>query len=155
MPTIETITDIDAPLESCFDLARDIGFHVRSLAHTNERAIAGRTDGLIELGETVTWQAKLLGLTRRMTVKITAMNRPTHFRDEQVDGPFKHFVHDHFFEELGDGQTRMRDIISFASPCGIIGRGIDRWVLASYLRKLITMRAQAVRDEAQASQVKH
>lgn len=145
MPTIAITTDIDTPIESCFDLARDIGFHVRSLAHTNERAIAGRTDGLIELGETVTWQAKHLGMTREMTVKITAMDRPTHFRDEQTDGPFKHFVHDHFFEDLGHGVTRMRDVIGCASPFSVLGRLVDRVYLTGYLEKLITQRGLAIK----------
>ena len=145
-------TDIQAPIQTCFDLARDIGFHVRSLEHTNERAIAGRTDGLIELGETVTWQAKHLGMTRRMTVKITAMDRPTHFRDEQTDGPFKHFIHDHFFEDLGNGMTRMRDVIDFASPYGALGRIVDRVYLASYLEKLITQRGLAIKAKAEKNQ---
>ena len=140
-------TDIHAPIEACFDLARDIGFHVRSLEHTNERAIEGRTDGLIEFGETVTWQAKHLGMTRRMTVKITAMDQPTHFRDEQTDGPFKHFVHDHYFEDLGNGMTRMRDVIEFASPYAALGRVVDRAYLTSYLKKLITQRGLTIKTE--------
>lgn len=146
MPTVTT--DLHASIETCFDLARDIGFHVRSLKHTNERAIAGRTDGLIELGETVTWQAKHVGMTRRMTVKITAVDRPTHFRDEQIDGPFKHFVHNHFFEDLGNGVTRMRDVIDFASPFGALGRIVDRVLLAWYLRRVIVQRADSIRAEA-------
>ena len=150
--SIEITTDICAPIETCFDLARDIGFHVRSLAHTNERAIAGRTDGLIELGETVTWQAKHLGLTRQMTVKITAMDRPNHFRDEQTDGPFKHFIHDHTFEEVGDDVTRMTDMIDFASPYGLIGRVVDRLYLTRYLHHLIAARGLAIKAEAENSQ---
>ncbi len=130
MPTILSEIDIQAPIESCFDLARDIGFHVRSLEHTNEHAIAGRTDGLIEIGETVTWEAQHLGVTRQMTVKITAIDRPTHFQDKQTDGPFKHFVHDHFFEALGNGATRMRDVVGFSSPYGVMGRVVDRLYLA-------------------------
>ena len=113
-------------MERCFDLARDIGFHVRSLEHTNERAVAGCTEGLIELGETVTWEAKHLMMTRQMTVKITALDRPTHFRDEQIDGPFRHFVHDHFFDDLGNGVTRMRDVIGFASPYSVVGKIVAR-----------------------------
>lgn len=149
MPTFTVITDIHAPREACFDLARDIGFHVRSLRHTNERAIAGRTEGLIELGETVTWQAKHLGMTRQMTVKITAMDRPEHFRDEQTDGPFKHFAHDHEFEDLGNGVTRMSDHVNFASPFGWLGRLVDRLYLTGYLKQLITQRAQAIKAEAE------
>ncbi|MGB0766289.1 MAG: SRPBCC family protein [Phycisphaeraceae bacterium] len=149
MPTIEITTDIRAPIEASFDLTRDIGFHVRSLEHTGERAIAGRTDSLIERGETVTWQATHLGMTRQMTVKITAMDRPTHFRDEQTDGPFKSFVHDHAFEELGNGVTRMTDRIDFASPFGWVGSCVDRLYLRGYLRRLIEKRAGAIEREAE------
>jgi hypothetical protein len=47
-------TPIAAPIEVCFDLARDIDFHTRSLEGTGERAVAGRTTGLIGLEESVT-----------------------------------------------------------------------------------------------------
>ena len=147
---ITITTDIRAEIESCFDLARDIGFHVRSLEHTNERAIAGRTDGFIELNESVTWEAKHLGMTRQMTVAITAMDRPSHFRDEQTDGQFKYFIHDHFFKDLGNGMTRMRDEIGFASPYGLIGCCVERVFLAHYLRKLIVERNRAIKSEAEA-----
>ena len=149
MAKIHAQTEIKAPIEACFDLARDIGFHVRSLEHTNERAVAGRTEGLIEQGETVTWQAKHLFLTRRMTVRITAMDRPAHFRDEQTDGPFKHFVHDHHFEDLGEGVTRMRDVVGFASPYGLWGRVVDWVYLRAYLERLIMQRGLAIKNEAE------
>ena len=57
MPLIRLETLIRAPIERCFDLARDIGLHVRSTAATREVAIAGVTKGLISLGEEVTWEA--------------------------------------------------------------------------------------------------
>lgn len=150
MPTITVFTEVHAPIKVCFDLARDISFHVRSLAHTHERVVAGRTDGLIELGETVTWQARHLGMTRQLTVRITAMDRPNHFRDEQTDGPFKRFVHDHDFEEINPGVTRMADRIEFTSPYGCIGQAVDRLFLSGYLRRLIVARGQAMKTEADA-----
>ena len=146
MPTIEISTDIHAPIDACFDLARDIGFHLRSMELTGERVVAGRTSGLIGLGESVTWQAKHLGMTRRMTVKITAMDQPTHFRDEQTDGPFKRFVHDHCFTGLHDGMTRMTDQIAFASPYGLLGQTVDRLVMRRYLQKLIQRRCLAIKS---------
>jgi hypothetical protein len=42
-------------------MARDIDFHKFSLKETNERAIAGRTSGLCEQGDTVTWEANTSG----------------------------------------------------------------------------------------------
>jgi ligand-binding SRPBCC domain-containing protein len=81
-------TAIRAPIERVFDLARDIDFHVRSMAHTRERAVAGRTSGRIELGEEVEWEARHFGLVLHVRSKITAMDRPRLFVDEQVTGPF-------------------------------------------------------------------
>jgi hypothetical protein len=51
---IRIVTLIAAPTDRCFDLARDIDFHTRSLAGTGEKAVAGRTSGLIGQGESVT-----------------------------------------------------------------------------------------------------
>ena len=54
MPLIHLNTYIQAPIEVVFDLSRSIELHTLSTAHTNEQAIAGKTSGLLELGETVT-----------------------------------------------------------------------------------------------------
>jgi hypothetical protein len=58
MPTrIDLITIINAPIEICFDLSRSIDLHQHSTQQTREKAIAGRTTGLIGLNEFVTWRA--------------------------------------------------------------------------------------------------
>jgi ligand-binding SRPBCC domain-containing protein len=110
MPKIEISTVINAPVKTCFDVARDIDVHVASTAHTGERAIAGRTSGLIQLGETVTWRAKHFGVWQNLTSKITEFNAPNFFADELVKGAFKSFRHEHHF--TGEGkQTIMRDYL--------------------------------------------
>lgn len=86
MPVISLRTQIDAPLYLVFDLSRSIDLHKISTAHTNEEAVEGRTSGLIELGETVTWRAKHLGLIQELTTEITAFERPFYFVDEMVNG---------------------------------------------------------------------
>ena len=108
MAIIQIVTPITAPIGRCFDLARDIDFHTRSMAHTGERAVAGRTCGLIGLGESVTWEARHLGVQQRLTSRITAFDRPVYFRDEMTAGAFRSFEHDHRFEEVG-GETIMVD----------------------------------------------
>ncbi|MFX8875810.1 hypothetical protein ABTM97_19785, partial [Acinetobacter baumannii] len=79
-------------IEKCFDLARSIDLHQISTAETNEKAIAGKTNGLINLNETVTWEATHFGIRQKLTSKITKFDRPYHFRDEQVKGAFKCFI---------------------------------------------------------------
>ncbi|MGO4878380.1 hypothetical protein ACEN2P_17390 [Pedobacter psychrotolerans] len=58
MAVIILKTQIAAPIEKCFDLCRSIDLHLKSMQHTDERAIDGRTSGLIGFHETVTWKAR-------------------------------------------------------------------------------------------------
>ncbi len=147
---IELTTDIAAPIELVFDLARDLDLHTRSMAHTGERAIGGRTSGQIELGETVTWRARHLGLWWTLTSRITAVDAPTRFADEQVTGPFAWFRHEHRFERLTHGRTRMVDRWEHQAPWGFLGVLADRFVLADHMRRLLETRNRALRDEAEA-----
>lgn len=148
MPTIEITTIINAPIESCFNIARDIDIHVASTAHTGERAIAGRTSGLIEFGETVTWRAKHFGVWQNLTSKITDFNSPTFFADELVEGAFKSFRHEHYFTE-DDKQTVMRDVFVFKSPLGVLGKLADWLFLKRYMTGLLVTRNKVIKDEAE------
>jgi ligand-binding SRPBCC domain-containing protein len=148
MARIELATEIRAPLERCFDLARDLDLHRRSMGHTEEQAIAGRTSGLIDRGEEVTWRARHFGLQHEHTSRITAFERPRYFRDSMVRGRFTRFEHDHFFETVTAG-TLMRDVVEFESPFGPIGWLVDRLFLRTYLEGLIRRRNDAIRREAE------
>lgn len=70
MAKIYLETLINADIQKVFDLSRNIDFHQESTAKTNEKAIPGKTSGLIELGETVTWRAQHLGFYQALTTKI-------------------------------------------------------------------------------------
>ena len=148
MPVIELKTIIKSDIEICFDLSRSIDLHQLSTAHTNEKAIDGKTSGLINLNEFVTWRATHFGVTQKLTSKITAFNKPFHFRDEQLKGPFKYIVHDHNFEVESD-IVIMKDIFRFQSPFGIVGKIVDSIVLTSYLKKLLVQRNEVIRDYAE------
>ena len=67
MPSFQLVTTISAPIERCFDLARDIDVHRESMRMSEERAVAGVTTGMIGLNEQVTWRARHFGLPWRMT----------------------------------------------------------------------------------------
>lgn len=112
MPKIELTTEINSTIEIYFDLSRSIDLHKISTAKTNEEAIAGRTTGLINLNETVTWQATHFGVTQNLTSKITAFERPKLFIDEQTKGIFKSIIHQHKFEQIGN-KVLMTDIFNF------------------------------------------
>lgn len=151
VPIIELETIINAPIERVFDLARCIDLHADSMSHTNEKAVAGVTKGLINLGEIVTWEATHFGIRQKLTTKIKAFERPNHFRDSQVSGAFKRFDHDHFFEEL-DGKTLMRDVFNYDSPFGFLGKIADFLLLESYMRDLLVKRNGLIKRVAETEE---
>jgi ligand-binding SRPBCC domain-containing protein len=146
---VELLTDIAAPIDVVYDLARDLDLHARSMVRTGERAIAGRTSGRIDVGETVTWRARHVGWWWTLTSIITVAERPTRFADEQVSGPFAWFRHEHRFEALDEGRTRMVDRWEHRSPFGPIGTVVDRVVLGRYMRRLLRQRNRVLRAEAE------
>ena len=148
MPIIELATHINAPIEKCFDLARNIDVHVASTRHTGETAIAGRTSGLIELGEWVTWRAKHFGLWQTLTSKITELEYPNFFTDEMVQGAFKSFRHEHYFFAIKE-ETLMKDIFRYESPYGTI---FDLVFLQNYMRRLLEKRNLVIKEIAEPSQ---
>jgi ligand-binding SRPBCC domain-containing protein len=129
------------PKSELFDLARSIDAHKLSMSGSREEAVAGVTSGLISLGEEVTWRAWHFGLPLRMTSRITAMDTPDYFVDEQVKGPFRSFRHVHEFTN-DEAATLMVDRIEFTAPFGPLGRLAEKLFLARYLRNLIESRNQ-------------
>jgi ligand-binding SRPBCC domain-containing protein len=149
MPTIHLTTFVAAPVERVFDLSRSIDLHRKSMAHTREEAIAGTVSGLLGLDETVTWKARHLFKTRIMRSRMTAMNRPTSFTDEMVEGDFKSLKHEHYFKSIGNG-TLLIDLFHFESPYGGLGRLANRLFLTEYLKKLLESRNDIIREYAES-----
>jgi ligand-binding SRPBCC domain-containing protein len=141
-------TRIEAPIERVFDLARDIGVHERSQAASRERAVAGRQDGLIGAGETVTWRARHYGLWWTLTSRIVVFEPPTWFEDVQATGPFRSFRHRHTFRTV-DGGTVMTDDWVHTAPFGPLGRLADRVVLTRHMKRLLELRNAALKREAE------
>ncbi|SDD81352.1 SRPBCC family protein [Niabella drilacis] len=149
MPVIKLETLVSADPETCFDLSRSIDLHRFSTVQTGERAIAGKTSGLIEAGETVTWQARHFGVRQKLTSKITAYQRPVHFRDEQQRGAFRFMKHDHYFSAVEAG-TLIKDVFEFQSPLGVLGRLTDAIIMRRYLTRFLTKRNRVIKDIAES-----
>ncbi len=144
MTSIHLITKINAPIQEVFDAARNIDLHQNSAYQTHEKAIEGKTSGLIELGETVTFRGKHFGLYLTHTSKITKMQIPHYFVDEMIQGKFKSFKHLHFFEEK-EGSTVMTDILEFETPYGFLGKIFNALFLKKHLEKFLIERNQILK----------
>ncbi|MBD3583692.1 SRPBCC family protein [Flavobacterium selenitireducens] len=135
-------------MQRVFDLSRSLEIHLESTAQTSEKIIGGKMQGLLQLGETVTWKGRHFGLWLTHESSITEMQAPQFFVDEMVSGHFKSFRHEHHFDE-SYGKTTMRDIISYDTPLGLAGAVFDRLVLRQHLDRLMTTRNQFIRQMAE------
>ena len=149
MPLIEIKTEINSEMKTYFDLARNITLHQECLEGYQEKAVAGRTSGLIELGEWVTWEAKHFGIVQHLTSKITEFDAPNYFVDEMVLGVFKSFRHEHLFHE-SENKTIMTDKFFFESPLGILGKLANALFLKRYMTKLIRKRGRFLKEKAES-----
>ncbi|GKV65316.1 MULTISPECIES: SRPBCC family protein [Sporosarcina] len=150
MPVIKHKQFIHAPIELCFDLARNVDVHMETTAETKEKAIGGVTKGLLEKGDIVTWEATHFGIKQRLTAKVIHMEKHTVFVDVMVKGAFKCFTHTHQFEEKKDG-TVMIDIFDYKSPFGPIGFIADKLFLEKYMRDFIISRGKELTRIAESA----
>ena len=118
------------------------------MKHSNEKAIAGKTTGLIGLKEWVTWEAVHFGVKQQLTSKITAFDSPNYFVDEMISGAFKSFKHEHFFTSE-ENKTIMIDKFQFQSPFGTIGKLANILFLKRYMTNLLDTRNQFLKQEAE------
>jgi ligand-binding SRPBCC domain-containing protein len=150
MPIIVLRTPVKAPPARCFDLARDIDLHQRSTAASRERAVGGRTSGVLGAGDEVTWEATHFGVRQRLTSRITEFDPPKRFVDEMVRGAFRRFRHEHQFLTAGNG-TLMIDTFDYTSPLGPLGWLADRLFLRQYMSRLLRERNAYLKQVAESA----
>jgi ligand-binding SRPBCC domain-containing protein len=148
MTTIELHTEILSDINTCFDLTRDIDIHKFSTANTNEKAIAGKTSGLCELGDKITWEAKHFGIRQRLSVEITKFDNLYFFEDTMTKGAFRSMRHEHHFKEI-DGRTIMTDKFEYEVPFGFVGKIFDKLILKNYMKDFLMARNKVIKEIAE------
>lgn len=104
----------------------------------------------MNLNETVTWSAKHLFKQRRLKIKITKIQRPEYFVNEQAEGDFIMLKHEHYFKPVQNG-TIMIDQFHFETPLGLIGKFINKIYLEKYMRQLLSERNKIIKVTAEGN----
>jgi ligand-binding SRPBCC domain-containing protein len=154
MVRLEEVTEIAAPIERCFDLARSIEVHLLGNVHFGENALAiGDVNaGLIEMGQTVVWRARHFWIWQTLTSRMTAFDRPAFFEDTMIRGAFKSMRHEHFFLALPGGGTEMKDVLYFSAPLPLLGRIAEAFVLRRYMQNLLHERNEVLKQVAESGE---
>ncbi len=113
-------TWIDAPVELCFDMARDVGVHAESASFSGERLVEpGKLHGTLEPGDLLCFEGRHAGFRHRFCTRITFVDRPHVFVDQQESGFFRSMRHAHWFSPLAGG-TLMSDHLTWRTPLGAL-----------------------------------
>jgi ligand-binding SRPBCC domain-containing protein len=148
MARIHLTTFIAAPIERVFDLSRHLALYRLTFQSRKERFTSGAGANLIGKGETISIIAKHAGRTRLSMLKITDLDRPSLFIEEQVKGDLRNFRHEHHFKSAENG-TIIIDIVEFGNPKDILGKILGKIYFKNYLEELLHKRNEIIRSYAE------
>ena len=111
-----------------------LNFHV---ILSNSVPIAAGTEIRYRLG----WH----GVPIRWTTEIRRWNPPHRFVDVQRSGPYKLWSHMHTFESL-DGGTKIRDVVRYALPFGILGRMVHAIKVRADVARIFEYRKNRIQE---------
>jgi len=102
------------------------------------------TDKPVYAGQIITYVIRpVLGIPLRWTTEITHVAEGKYFVDEQRQGPYGFWHHQHHFEEVPEG-VRMTDIVHYAMPFGILGSIAHALFVQRQLRDIFAFRKAAI-----------
>jgi ligand-binding SRPBCC domain-containing protein len=94
-------------------------------------------------GALITYRLSLLGVPFRWRTRIVEWRPDERFVDEQLEGPYRRWWHEHTFEETAGG-TRVRDRVEYELPLGPLGGLARRLFVAPRLEAIFAFRRQAI-----------
>ncbi len=113
-----------------------MGFDITSKMHMDE----------MYAGQIIRYKVKpLAGIPMNWTTEITQVNSPNFFIDEQRQGPYKMWHHQHHFEEK-DGGVLMTDIIHYWPPMGFLGSLANTVLIKKQLKGIFDYRKVKIKE---------
>lgn len=98
----------------------------------------------MDVGTTIFYRIRWLGLPIRWVSRITEFERDRRFVDVQITGPYRSWRHEHTFEER-NGQALVRDRVQYELPLGVLGRIAHRLLVYRQLCAIFDYRASQIR----------
>ena len=93
-------------------------------------------------GTLIRYQLRLMGVPFEWLTRITLWDPPREFIDEQVNGPYRKWIHQHLFVETSFG-TRIHDAVTYELPLYPFGE-IASPLVHLEVRRIFAYRARAL-----------
>lgn len=94
-------------------------------------------------GTIIDYKIKLHGIPMKWRSEITAWEPPVRFVDEQRKGPYRSWIHEHRFEAIDAGSTRIYDEVRYSVPGGEL---VNRLFVEPDLEKVFSYRARKLAE---------
>jgi ligand-binding SRPBCC domain-containing protein len=102
------------------------------------------TDMPVYAGQIITYVIRpVLGIPLRWMTEITHVVEGKYFIDEQRQGPYCFWHHQHHFEEAPEG-VKMTDVVHYSMPLGILGNLAHALFVQRQLRDIFAFRRAAI-----------
>jgi ligand-binding SRPBCC domain-containing protein len=141
MPLFERSCVVRAPIAEVF------AFHLdtRNAARISPRTmpvVAIRGSFPLAEGDEVEIVVRLWPTPFRQTWRVEAERivAPTLVVDRMLAGPFPSWLHQHRFDDLGDGTTRLTDHVDYHLPLGLLGAFADALLVRRLLARTFRYR---------------
>ena len=143
-------TDIDAPAETVFRWHAEPGALERLTPPWEPLEVVERAPGVRD-GDRGILRVRVGPFHVRWEFEHCDYVEGRQFRDVQISGPFRRWVHTHRMTPQGPASCRLEDHIEYELPFGVLGNLFGGWFVRRKLKKLFQYRHQ-VTIEAMAAQ---
>lgn len=96
----------------------------------------------MQVGTEIDYRLRIRGIPIRWRSRITVWDPPYRFVDEQVLGPYRMWVHEHLFTEIG-GHTRCEDHVEYAVFGGSL---VNYFFVKRDIRSIFAYRSERLQE---------
>ncbi len=139
MPQFETRITLPQTRETVFDFLIRTANLVQLIPPNGPMQIISVPE-ILEQGSRLEFKASAYGQTMKIVHQITGLIAPTSVTEEQVEGLFKRWVHQHVVEEGAEGTVVAIDRIEFEPPGGMLGFVVTKRKILEQLESLFAHR---------------
>jgi uncharacterized protein len=146
MPVFRHRVELDHPVEEVFAWHTRPGAFERLSPPWEDVRVRAR-DGGIEPGARVVIELRRGPAKLTWEVEHTQYEEHRLFVDEQVEGPFAAWRHEHRFEALDGGRTAVTDVVTWEAPLGALGETFGGGYIERELGRLFRFRGERLRGD--------